>query len=263
MKYRLFLLIMVGVFLSACNAPKKVLYFQDAAAFEQDSILNSYDFKIQPDDQLSIVVNSKFPELSLPFNLAVVSYQIGSTGNLSGNQRLQGYIVDADGNINFPQLGVIKAAGLTRSELTEYIQNRLKTEGYINDAVVTINPLNYRISVIGEVVRPGNYSFSSDRISLLDALSMAGDMTIYGQRDRVAVIREIDGMRTIQYLDLKSKKIFESPYFYLQPKDIVYVEPNKRKAGMSEINQNNSVGIWLSITSTLVSVATLLISILR
>lgn len=263
MKYRLYLLILVGVFLSACNAPKKVLYFQDTAAFEQDSIIRDYDFKIQPDDQFSIVVNSKFPELSLPYNLPIVTYQMGSSGSLSGSQQLLGYIVDADGNINFPQLGIIKAAGLSRAELAEYIQNRLKTEGHIKDAVVTISPMNYRISVMGEVTRPGSYSFSTDRISLLDALSLAGDLTIYGKRDRVAVIREVDGVRSIQYLDLKSKTIFESPYFYLQPKDIVYVEPNKRKSGMSEINQNNSASIWISISATLVSVATLIISIIK
>lgn len=243
--------------LTACTSSKKILYLQDVQPLKQQDIENQYEVKIHNDDLLAILVNSKNPELALPFNMPLISYQLGYQNNYS--QRILGYLVDSDGNIDFPILGKIHVAGMTRKELTEYLKQRLMDEDYIKDPIVTVQFLNFKISVMGEVNRPGSFDISSDRITLLEALSKAGDLTIYGRRDRVAVIREVDGVRTILYHDLRSSDIFQSPCYYLQQNDIVYVEPNKAKTGQSRINQNNSVSVWTSVISVLTSIVTLIL----
>lgn len=243
--------------LTACTSSKKILYLQDVQPLKQQDIENQYEVKIHNDDLLAILVNSKNPELALPFNMPIVSYQMGYQNTYT--QRILGYLVDSDGNIDFPILGKIHVAGMTRKELTEYLKQRLMDEDYIKDPIVTIQFLNFKISVMGEVNRPGSFDISSDRITLLEALSKAGDLTIYGRRDRVAVIREVDGVRTILYHDLRSSDIFQSPCYYLQQNDIVYVEPNKAKTGQSRINQNNSVSVWTSVISVLTSIVTLIL----
>ena len=243
--------------LTACTSSKKILYLQDVQPLKQQDIENQYEVKIHNDDLLAIMVNSKNPELALPFNMPLISYQVGYQSGY--NQRILGYLVDSDGNIDFPILGKIHAAGMTRKELTTYLKQRLIDEDYIKDPVVTVQFLNFKISVMGEVNRPGSFDINSDRITLLEALSKAGDLTIYGRRDRVAVIREVDGVRTILYHDLRSSDIFQSPCYYLQQNDIVYVEPNKAKTGQSRINQNNSVSVWTSVISVLTSIVTLIL----
>lgn len=243
--------------LTACTSSKKILYLQDVQPLKQQDIENQYEVKIHNDDLLAILVNSKNPELALPFNMPLISYQIGNQSTYT--QRVLGYLVDSDGNIDFPILGKIHVAGMTRKELTTYLKQRLMDEDYIKDPIVTVQFLNFKISVMGEVNRPGSFDISSDRITLLEALSKAGDLTIYGRRDRVAVIREVDGVRTILYHDLRSSDIFQSPCYYLQQNDIVYVEPNKIKTGQSRINQNNSVSVWTSVISVLTSIVTLIL----
>lgn len=248
---------------TACTSPKEVVYLQDIQPLKQQVIDKQYEMVIHEDDLLSIMVNSKNPELALPFNMPMVTYQLGTDGSSSGQQRVLGYLVDTDGNIDFPILGTIHAAGMTRKQLISYIKEQLIKQDLIKDPIVTVQFLNYKVSVMGEVARPGSFTISSDRITLLEALSMAGDLTIYGKRDRVAVIREEDGKRTILYHDLRSSDIFSSPCYYLQQNDIVYVEPNKAKAGQSGINQNNSAGVWLSAVSILASIASLIVTITR
>ncbi|WP_322933435.1 polysaccharide biosynthesis/export family protein [Bacteroides sp. CG01] len=255
-----FLICMV-VLLAACSAPKKVLYLQDISLIKEEAIDKSYEVIIHKDDLLAIIVNSKDPELALPFNMPLVSYQIG--GQNVSQQRLVGYLVNQDGNIDFPILGEIHVEGLTRMQVTELIKKRLIEEELIKDPIVTVQFLNFKISVIGEVGRPGTFDISGDRITLLEALSMAGDLTIYGRRDRVAVIREKDGKRSILYHDLRSSDIFQSPCYYLQQNDIVYVEPNNAKTGQSRINSNNSVGVWLSGVSVLASITSLLVTMFK
>ena len=229
---------------------------QDVVPLKQQEIEQKYEVIIHGDDLLAIMVNSRDPELALPFNMPMVSYQLGS--NTGGQQRVLGYLVDTNGNIDFPILGEIHVEGLTRMQLTELIKNKLIEGDLIKDPIVTVQFLNFKISVMGEVGRPGSFTISGDRITLLEALSMAGDLTIYGRRDRVAVIRENNGKRTILFHDLRSADIFDSPCYYLQQNDIVYVEPNKAKAGQSGINQNNTVGVWVSVVSLLTTVAVLI-----
>ena len=248
-------------FLASCSAPKEVLYLQDIASIKEENIDKNYEVIIHKDDLLAILVNSKDPELALPFNMPVVTYQIGA--QTTAQQRLLGYLVDQNGDIDFPLLGKIHVEGLTRMQVTELIKQKLMSEDLIKDPIVTVQFLNFKVSVMGEVTRPGTFDISGDRITLLEALSMAGDLTIYGRRDRVAVIREKDGKRRILYHDLRSSDIFQSPCYYLQQNDIVYVEPNKAKTGQSRINSNNSVGVWLSAVSVLASITSLMVTMFK
>ncbi len=255
-KYVAYLVVCVAVFFTACTSTKKIIYLQDVVPLKQQEIEQKYEVIIHSDDLLAIMVNSRDPELALPFNMPMITYQLGSASN--GQQRVLGYLVDTNGNIDFPILGQIHAEGLTRMQLTELIKNRLIEGDLIKDPIVTVQFLNFKISVMGEVGRPGSFTISGDRITLLEALSMAGDLTIYGRRDRVGVIRENDGKRTILFHDLRSAEIFNSPCYYLQQNDIVYVEPNKAKSGQSSINQNNSIGVWVSVISLLTTIAVLI-----
>ena len=255
-KYVAYLVVCMAVFLSACTSTKKIIYLQDVVPLKQQEIEQKYEVIIHSDDLLAIMVNSRDPELALPFNMPMITYQLGSAS--TGQQRVLGYLVDTNGNIDFPILGQIHAEGLTRMQLTELIKNRLIEGDLIKDPIVTVQFLNFKISVMGEVSRPGSFTISGDRITLLEALSMAGDLTIYGRRDRVGVIREDNGKRTILFHDLRSADIFNSPCYYLQQNDIVYVEPNKAKACQSSINQNNSIGVWVSVISLLTTIAVLI-----
>lgn len=260
-KFTKWMLLSWVILFSACNSTKEVVYLQDVVPLKQQDIERKYEVFIHEDDLLAIMVNSKDPELALPFNMPMVTYQIGSES--SGQQRVLGYPVDTNGDIDFPILGKLHVAGLSRLELRDLIKEKLISGDYIKDPVVTVQFLNYKVSVMGEVARPGSFTITGDRITLLEALSMAGDLTIYGRRDRVAVIREENGKRTILFHDLRSSDIFTSPCYYLQQNDIVYVEPNKAKAGQRDINQNNSVSVWLSAVSVLAAVASLLVTVLK
>jgi polysaccharide export outer membrane protein len=242
--------------LTACTSSKHVVYLQDKDAYTEQDMDEQYNVFIQPDDLLSITVNSRNQELAMPFNLPLVSQQLD--GRNYSQQRILGYLVDQNGEIDFPVLGKLKAGGLTRMQLTDKIKKRLVEEELVGDAVVTVQFQNFKVSVMGEVAKPGSFIITGDRVTLLEALSMAGDLTIYGRRDRVTVIREKDGRRTLKVHDLRSSDIFASPYYYLQQNDVVYVEPNRARAGQSGINQNSSAGVWVSVASLLTSVAVLL-----
>ncbi len=257
---RIFLLtlnvLVAALLLASCKSIKEVAYIQDVQIDTPSKIVEK-EIKIAPNDMLTITVNSSNPELVVPFNMPLVSYQV-SQGAAGGNQRLLSYIVDIKGDIDFPVLGKIKVAGMSRRELADKIKERLAEEGLVKDAVVIVQFQNFKISVIGEVNAPRTFALSSDRVTLLEAISMAGDLTVYGRRDRVIVIREENGQRTAYINDLRSAKLFESPCYYLQQNDVVYVEPNKIKAGQRNINQNTTVSTWVSIVSLLVSVAILI-----
>ncbi|MDR0395148.1 MAG: polysaccharide export protein [Tannerella sp.] len=244
---------------SACSTPKDVIYFQDAGNYTAYKDVEKYEVYIHQDDLLAIMVNSRATEAALPFNLPIANYYVG--GESYGQQRILGYLVDKEGTIDFPILGKLHIEGLTRNQLRDMIIEKLKTSGQLKDPIVTVNFLNFKVSVQGEVNRPGSFNITGERITLLEALSMAGDLTIYGRRDRVAVIREAKGTRMILYHDLSSTEVFKSPCYYLQQNDIVYVEPNKRKIQQSNINQNNSASVWLSIVSVILTATSVIISL--
>ena len=259
-KGNLFVIVFLFV-LASCKTYEKINYMQDVRVDTPVEVSVNQGIRIQPQDMLSIVVSSKTPELAMIFNLPVVSYQAGSeVVSGAGSQRLLGYVVDNNGEIDFPVLGKIKVAGLTRWEVQEYIKKTIIDAGLMKDLVVTVEFMNFKISIMGEVNSPGTYTINGDKVTLLEALSMARDLTIYGKRDGVYVVREENGVRTTYNVDLRSVSLFDSPVYYLRQNDVVYVEPNKVRAGQSTINENSlkSVSLWISIGSFFTSLAVLI-----
>ena len=261
MKHLNLLILLVAILFVGCNAQQRVLYIQDVESGAEIEIPENFQIRIKPLDQLTSVVNSKNPELALPFNSAStytgLSKGVNSTVSSSS---LQVFTVDNDGYITLPIIGQVKCDGMTRAELQSEIEKKIIESNYIADPQVNVRFANLQISVLGEVTRPGRYDIKNDKVTLFDALAMAGDMTIYGNRENVAVIREIDGKNIITKLDIRSSEIFSSPCFYLEQNDIVLVSPNKYRAASAEINQNRS--FWISLASTGISFATLLITII-
>ncbi len=246
------------ILLTSCASQKEVSYLQGVEGDYKMNIEQKQYAGIQNGDWLSIVVNSKDAELAQMFNLPVVSVSLVHEGMYSTGNRISGYLVNDNGCIDFPQLGEVKVVGLTLNELSTLIKNGILELGYIKDPIVTSQYMNFRITVIGEVTKPGAYSVSNGKVNIFEALGLAGDMTIYGQRNNVKIIREENGIRNVIVLDLRDKNILNSPYYYLRQNDVVYVEPNKTKSGQSKINQNRTIGTWASIVSVLTSIAILI-----
>ena len=255
--------ILGALLLASCATNKRAAYIQQVQTDIPTAIEQDYQIRIKPLDRLTVTINSKDPELAAPFNAASSYNSLNglSSYSSSSNGNLQILTVDKEGKILLPIIGEIDCDGLTRNELAKKIENTIRENGMVHDPIVIIQFADVKFSVLGEVARPGQFSITKDRISLFDALAMAGDLTIYGQRENVALIREENGMRTVHYFDLKNPDILTSPYFYLQQDDVVYVTPNKYKAQAGEINQNRS--FYISLVSVAVSVATLLVTITR
>jgi len=254
--------------LASCNPQtyKKINYLQDVRQDTTMTMKVNKGIIIQPQDQLSIVVTSRDPKMAVPFNLSVASFYAGTEmGATGGSQRITGYVVDNSGMIDFPSLGPIHVGGLNRWELQELIKQKLADEGLLKDAIVTVEFLNFKVSVLGEVTAPGTYTVQGDKITILQALALARDLTIYGQREDVKVIREQNGRRQIFQMDLTRSDIFDSPAYYLQQNDVVYVTPSTVRAGQGEINENyfKSGSFWISLASISATMATLIINIVR
>lgn len=250
-----YLLLLSAVALSACNSQKKIAYMQDLSGANR--LAEIPELTVKPQDILSIVVSSKEPELALPFNLPIISYH-GAGESYIGTQQLLGYTVNKDGNIDFPVLGILNVEGQTKNQLEQLIKEKIISGGYIKAPVVTVQITNLRITVNGEVARPGTYEIKSDHITIFEALSMAGDLTIHGKRDNVKVVREKNGKRTTYQVDLRSAGIFDSPAYYLQQNDIIYVTPSKYRSNQSNnAGQMQQISLWVSIASFLMSAAVL------
>ncbi len=249
------------------KAVERVRYFQDFEDGASYATRVEQSITVKPEDKLTIVVNSKDPELASLYNLPVISRYLAAEGSsFSQNQSVASYTVDSKGNIDFPVLGSIKVAGKTRDEIAAKIKSELVERNLILDPVVTVEFMNMYISVLGEVTKPGRYNFNQDRLTLLEALGLAGDLTIYGRRDNVKVLREVDGQQKVFMVDLRSgSDLYNSPVFYLQQKDIIYVDPNVVKMRQSTVNGNNvrSTSFWISIASVLTSVAVLITNLLK
>lgn len=257
----------VVMLLSSCNSQKNVLYLQDNVMDQPEVIENAKNIRIQPRDQISIMVSCKEPQLAVIFNLLQTNQRLGnsggakggaSTSNSSGNT--SAYTVDSQGNIDFPVLGELHVAGMTRKEVSTMIKDRLVSEDLVKEPIVTVEFINLHFTAIGDITSPGQYAISNDQINLFEAIALAGDLNITGKRDAVYVIREEDGRRVTHKVDLRSTDVFDSPVYYLQQNDIIYVEPNGMKAGQSTVNENSwkSVGMWMSITSFLLSIGVLI-----
>lgn len=260
----LFSFLTVAALFASCQSYKKVPYLQDAEVINQAQQQEKlYDATIMPKDLLTIVVSCTNPELAVPFNLTVASPMSVGSGNtsLTSQPILQQYLVDNEGRINFPVLGELRLGGLTKSQAEQLIVKNLKP--YIKEnPIVTVRMSNYKISVLGEVARPGTFTISNEKVNLLEALAMAGDMTVYGVRDNVKLIREdANGKQEIHTLDLNKAETVLSPYYWLQQNDVVYVTPNKTKARNSGVGTSTS--LWFSATSILVSLASILVTIFK
>ena len=256
------LLFFLSIILASCGSVKNIAYLQnsDEINFEKSRFL--YDARIMPKDQLTISVNTTTPEASLPFNLLLQNeYTQGRSMSAAGV--LMPYLVDNDGYITFPVIGRLKVGGLTKSEAEKLIFEKIRP--YMAESenpVVTVRMSSYSVSVLGEVARPGSFQVSREKITILEALAQAGDLTIYGVRDKVKLIREdITGKKQIVNLNLNDANLVNSPYYYLQQNDVVYVEPNKVKAQNSKVGQTTT--LWFSATSILISLTSLLYNILK
>ena len=267
------------LFFSSCTSYKNVPYLQnDEYLYSSGEYLDSdgeyieyidsidrsptlFDARIMPKDLLSIAVSGSQPELAVPFNLIVpttMTTQITTT--MTAQPSLQSYLVDNNGEVEFPVLGILKLGGLTKGDAELMIKERLKD--YFDDPIVNVRLINYKISVIGEVNSPSIFTVANEKVNVFEALAMAKDLTIYGMRENVKLIREdISGKKEIVRLNLNDANIVFSPYYYLQQNDIIYVTPNKTKAQNSGIS--TSTTIWLTVTGTLVSVAGLLVTVFR
>lgn len=265
-------IILTCLILTGCNAPKNVAYFQNSDAQIIPIETQSGQIRIKPLDKLSIVIKSKDPALSELFNLSVNTMRVGQSATIQGGNSsvrsysggydgMSNYTVTPSGDIDFPILGSLKVEGMTRDELSYFIKGELVGKGLVKDPIVTVEFVNTGFSVMGEVNMPGRFDFNKDKMNVLEALSVAGDLTIQGKRDNIAVIREEkDGVHTYK-LDLTNlQELVKSPAFYVQQGDIIYVEPNSMKKRQTTTNGNSiiSSGFWVSVASVLASLSVLI-----
>ncbi len=257
MMKKLIILLLIGSSLASCVSRKKIVYFQDLEEQQilLDDIQNS--FKIQPNDLISIIVSAYNLETVRPFNIisetrAPSTISAGSVDPYQSATQ-QAYLTAEDGTIDFPVLGNLKVAGLTRSELSEMLIERISE--YVINPIVTIRVLNFKVSILGEVNSPGTYSASGERLTIPEAIGMAGDLSIYGKRDNILVIRDNGGKREYKYLNMLDSNILNSPYYYLKQNDVLYIEPNNAQIQGASFNRNTT--IYISVASLLLSVLVL------
>lgn len=267
---------MLVFILGACT-PKNITYVQD---FNEDVVIENAKrkaMKVQPEDKLSIIVHSKDPELAALFNLPVVANNTRNMGlssgsgsvqrNYAASEGLSAYTVSPQGTIDFPVLGELYVAGMTRNELAGFIKGELIGRNLMKDPTVIVEFLNSGVSVLGEVSNPGRYDMNRDNITVMEAIALAGDLTIQGMRENVKVIREeADGKIQVYVIDLTSgKQMMESPGYYLKQNDVVYVEPTNYKKRETSVNGNAalSTSFWISAASLLTSIAVLVVNLTK
>ncbi len=261
--YRYLLLLAVILLFSACKSAKNIAYLEGAESLTTDQLAQSsqpFNATIKPNDLLRIVVSgSEDADTYIPFNITTAIPYNETTTYVTPT--LQNYLVDNKGTIDFPMLGKLAVVNQTTDAVTKSITQKLRR--YLKgDIVVTVRFADYKISVLGEVARPGAFTVTDEKINVLQALSMAGDLTIYGRRDVVKILRELsDGQKTIVTLNLNDKNLIFSPFFYLQQGDVVYVEPNSAKAKGSDVGSATS--ILISVASVVIGVASLIVTIAK
>lgn len=249
--------------ITSCSVPKDVAYFQGLESLSPEQLSKmsqTYTSKVCSDDLLTITVTAWDPSIVTPFNPPAYASGAQGESDMKMGQQLPTYLVDKEGYINFPVLGKVKAAGLSKQELAESMQQQIAH--YVKDAIVNIQIVNFKITVIGEVLKPGTIEVKNDRISILDALGYAEDMTINGNRKNVCVIRDNNGAKEYGYLDMTDPAVFSSPYYYLQQNDVVYVEPNNAKKKNSKYSQAQqfNITVFTSIISALSLITTIVVA---
>ena len=257
------LLTFIAIQLLCSCSTNKVTYFEDADIVNNERILSIQDIRVQPYDKLFIVVNTSDPDITNKLNLPYVSQRVGQTAHTNSlySDGMMGYIVDKNGDIEFPVLGRIHVEGMTRIEVADYLKRRLSDKGAAIDARIVVEYMNLMYSVIGEVNAPGRYSIDRDVTTIIDAISQAGDLSITGLRDDILVFRQEDGVQKVYHVDLtNTKELMDSPVYYIQQNDFIYVRPNKMRERQSTLNGNTmmSTSFWISLASLATSVIVLI-----
>ena len=235
----------------SCGSIKNMTYFENMPKDIDSKILQNYELKIQKDDLLGIKISCQTPDLLIPFMpSSTTTSSVSEGGTVQSGSASNKYLVSAKGEIKFPLLGSINVEGMTHVELEDKITNLLIDRDYIKDPTVSIDLENFKISFLGEIGTVGTVTILSDRITIFQALSMTGDLTIYGKRINMSVIRESGGKRIVANVDINSKDIFDSPYYYLQPNDVIYVEPNDSLKRTS--TDSKTVVTWILSTLSVV-----------
>jgi len=256
---------------AACKAPQQVIYMQQSGKhIAGDSAVNIAipDPKIKTGDVLIITVNTNTPEAAMPFNLPLIptsgansAYSMGGGANVSYGLSMQNYLVDSEGYIIYPVVGKMKVAGMSKSALVQKIKAEIYPKYIKEEPIILVRYGNFRISILGEVARPGTFPIDNEKVTLLEALALAGDMTIYGNRAELLLIRENGSDRETVRIDMRDKHLVNSPYFFLQQGDVIYMEPNKTRARASAIGAAESITI--SVVSTFISLTSLLATLLK
>ena len=252
--------------LCSCKTHENLAYFSNNTPPLESAVADTdWKLKIVPDDELAITVTSEVPEATAIYNLPAVNPMSGKNAakevkgrEISSVSQIQTYIVDKEGNIKFPKLGTIHVAGLTTAQVAEELTRRIAED--VEAPYVRVELFNFKVNVLGEVEKPGIAHIPSERFSILDALAEAGDLTIFGKRDNVTLVREENGKVTYHRIDLNDARLFSSPYYYLQQNDAIYVEPTEARRGQAEYNQNNSYKI--SVVSAIVSGCSVIASLI-
>lgn len=257
-----------GLGVSGCATPKNIVYLQDAADATIVQHIPAQPIRLKPMDQISIIVNSREPEITAMFNLPYFTRRLGETQSLTSGStnmsqsatNISGYTVDSDGCIDFPVLGRLKIAGMTRAEVCDFIKQQIIASEQAKDPVVTVEFMNLGFSVLGEVARPGRFRIDRDQFTIFDALALSGDLTINGERENVTLVRHGETGDEIHKFDFTSvESVYSSPAFYIQQDDTIYVTPNDKRRRDSTVNGNNvrSSSFWISLASLATSVALL------
>ena len=249
MRLKSVIILFVICIASSCASRKDIAYLQDADSASETQA-QRYEPTLKPDDLLSIIVSADTPEVTVPFNLPAIqgNYQVDNNQN-----GIKTYLIDNSGNIDFPVLGKVSLAGLTRTQAVEKLT--LAVSEYVKDPSVNLRILNFKISVLGEVQRPGSFNIQSERITLLEALSNAGDLTIYGKRNNILVIRESNGKKSFSRVDITNSNFSNSPNYYLTQNDVVVVEPNNTRVKSSAVGPNTT--LYVSLASILITIASI------
>jgi len=241
-------ILLLIVVVSSCVTSKEVIYFQDEPVSEYNDIPMNSDIVYKPNDLIFISVGGDADAVA-PFNLPAVSYSVSSV-NANADLKMPTYLIDKNGNIEYPVLGTIKLGGLSREDATSFLKNKISA--YVKDPIINIRLINFTITVLGEVRNPGTFTVEDERISLIEALGLAGDLTIYGKRENVFLIREREGKKVFTKFDLTKISTITSPNYYLEQNDVLVIEPNSAKIRSASYNQNN--GVIISAVGTLATI---------
>lgn len=266
----------VALLLASCTTPKNITYFPELNTGSIIQAERQLALRVKPEDKLSIIVNAQDPALSALFNLAQAQTRISGTtsstknsggGELSSNGQLSFYTVDSFGDIKFPVIGKLHIAGMTREEIAAYITEELTGRDLVKDPIVTVEFANTGVSIIGEVSNPGRYEFNKDHLTIIDAIAMAGDLTINGEREEILVMRNIGNGRQEAYRInlLNAQELASSPVYYLQQDDVIYVSPNNKKKRDTTPNGNSpfTPSFWVSMGSFAITIATLVLTLTK